>query len=96
MKLKNQFRVSGLKDKVQKMKDKWMSIPSRRLLTIQKIRRLILSLCTTTPGFRSETSKLASNTASFSCVVNVDGIKTLEEEDTLPFTLDALCRHDWR
>ena len=30
--------------------------------------------------FLSETSKLASNTASFSCVVNVDGIKTLDEE----------------
>ena len=33
---------------------------------------------------------MASNTASFSCVVNVDGIKTLEEEDTSPFTLAVL------
>ena len=35
--------------------------------------------------------KLASNTASFSCVVNVDGINSLEEEETLPFTLVVLA-----
>ena len=41
--------------------------------------------------FLSETSRLAYNTSSFSLVVNVDGIKTLEEEETLPFTLAALA-----
>ena len=41
--------------------------------------------------FLSETSKLASNTASFSCVVNMNGIKTLDEEETSPFTLAVLA-----
>ena len=67
------------------------SVPS--IIGYPEILWLILSFWTTTSWcFLSETSKLASNTASFSFVVNVDGIKTLEEgEETLLFTLAALA-----
>ena len=41
--------------------------------------------------FLSESCKLASNNASFSCVVNVGGIKTLEEGQTMHSTLVALA-----
>ena len=41
--------------------------------------------------FFSETSKLASNTSSFSFVVNVDGIKDLSDEATSPLALGALA-----
>ena len=58
-----------------------------------EILQLSLLFLITTLGafFLSETSKLASNTASLSFVVNVDGIKTLDEEETSPFTLTVLA-----
>ena len=66
------------------------SLPST--IDYPEIRQLILlffydpSWC-----FLSETSKLASNTASFSFVVNMDRMKTLHEEETSPFTLAVLA-----
>ena len=39
----------------------------------------------------SDTSKLASTTASFSFVGNVEGITDLNDEETSPFTLVALA-----
>ncbi len=80
MKMKNQFRVSGLKDKVQKMKGKRMLIPFRQRLTIQKILMLILSLLTTTPGVslvRHPSWPLTPRRPHL--WLGVDGIKTLEE-----------------
>ncbi len=69
-----------------------MVVPLRQLLTVQKILLLILLLVDDHSWcFLSETSKLASNTAWFSFVVTVSGIKTIEEEDTLHFTLAALA-----
>ena len=85
MKLKAQFRVSGQKNNIQKMKAKWTLTLFGRLLIIQKIRQLILLLLMIILGV-----------APFSSVVNVDGIKTLDEEETSPFTLAVLCRYGWR
>ena len=39
----------------------------------------------------SDISKLASNTASFSFVVNVDGIADVSEEETSPFAYSILA-----
>ena len=80
MKLKAQFRVSSQKDKIQRMEAKWTLTHFRLLLIIQKIRQLILFFDDYSWCFLSETSKLASNSASFSFVVNVDWVKTLDEE----------------
>ena len=86
------FRVSAHMDKIQKMNVRRMLTPFRQLLTIQQNPSAdLVAFDNQSWRFLSETSKLVSNTASFSFVVNVDGIKTLEEQDTLPFTLAALA-----
>ena len=69
-----------------------MSIPFRQLLIIQKSFNCSCCLFDERSWcYLSETSQLACNTASFSFVVNVDGIKTLAEEETLPLTLVVLA-----
>ena len=92
MKLRAQFRASGPESKTQKMRVKWTLtlIPSTIEHPEHQSADLIVvddhSWC-----FLSETSKLASNTSSFAFVVHVDGIKTLDEEETSSFTLAVIA-----
>ena len=83
--------MSGPNHKTKMMKDKGdnFSVPSTIEYPENNSADLVIlndrSWC-----FLSDTSKLASNTSSFSFVVGLDGIKDLSYEETSPFTHGVL------